>query len=353
MRPTLRVAESDLRALTERLLVAAGASEENAHEAAEIFVDADVKGIGAQGIDYMYYIIDSLKRGLIDGRVRPRLARETPSTALIDGQRGLGQPAALMAVRVATEKARASGSATVAIGNSTDIFMIGAYAERLAKNGLIGLVMTSGPPLVHPHGGVERILSTNPLAFGFPRRGEDPMVFDMATSALASSRIRQAAYHGEQVPPGTGVGPDGKPTTDAATIRKGAIGPMAGHKGFGLALAVALLCGPLSGSAVGPEMGGWQHEGETKTQGHFMYAVDPRSFVDFDQFITRSEWYIDTIKNSKKAEGVEAIRIPGERAAATRRRQRQAGIEVLTETWRRIEGHARDLGVAMPKTQQA
>ncbi|MFO0997363.1 MAG: Ldh family oxidoreductase [Alphaproteobacteria bacterium] len=350
MRPTLRVAEADLRALTERLLAAAGASEENAREAAEIFVDADVKGIGAQGIDYMYYILDSLKRGLVDGRARPRLLRETPSTALIDGARGLGQPAALMAVRIASEKARTTGTATVAIGNSTDIFMIGAYAERIARGGLIGLVMTSGAPLVHPHGGVERLLSTNPLAFGFPRRGEDPLVFDMATSALASSRIRQAAYHGEHVPPGTGIGPDGKPTTEAAAIRKGAIGPMAGHKGFGLALAVALLCGPLSGSAIGPEMDGWQHEGETKTQGHFFYAVDPASFVDPLQFIAREEWYLDTIKNSKKADGVDAIRIPGERAAATRRRQRREGIEVLTETWRRIEGHAKELGVAMPRT---
>ncbi|MBM3540643.1 MAG: Ldh family oxidoreductase [Alphaproteobacteria bacterium] len=350
MRPTVRVEESGLLRFAERLLVAAGASPENARAAAEIFVEADLKGVGPQGVDYLYYVVDSLKRGLIDGRARPRIARETPSTALIDGQRGFGQPAALLAVDVATAKARATGSAAVVIGNSTDIFMIGAYAERLAANGLIGLVMTSGPPLVHPHGGTERMMSTNPLAFAFPRAG-DPFVHDMATSAYSSSRVRQAAYHGEQLPPGSGVGADGAPTTDAATIRKGAIAPMAEHRGFGLSLAVALLCGPLSGSGVGPDLGGWQHDGETEPQGHFVQAWDPAAFGDPAEFIRRSERYFAQIKNSRKAPGVAEIRIPGERAAQVRRAQREDGIEVLSATWTKLAGYAKDLGVAMPQAR--
>ncbi|UCD83117.1 MAG: Ldh family oxidoreductase [Desulfobacterales bacterium] len=158
---------------------------------------------------------------------------------MIDGKRGLGQPVALLAVEIATTKAKQTGTASVAVRNSTDIFMIGAYAERLARNGLVGIVLTSGPPLVHPYGGVERMLSTNPIAFGIPRQNEDPLVFDMATSALAASPIRQAAYYNEPLPPGTGSGRDGKPTTVAAEIRRGAISPLAGHKGFGLALCIA------------------------------------------------------------------------------------------------------------------
>lgn len=350
MRSTIRVTEADLLHFAQALLAAAGASEENARAAAEIFVEADLKGVGPQGVDYLYYIVDSLKRGLIDGRARPRLARETASTALIDGQRGFGQPAALMAVEIATAKARASGTAAVAIGNSTDIFMIGAYAERLAARGLIGLVMTSGPPLVHPHGGTERIMSTNPLAFAFPRAGGDPFVHDMATSAYSSSRVRQAAYHGEQLAPGAGVGPDGAATTDAATIRKGAIAPMAEHRGFGLGLAVALLCGPLSGSGVGPDLGGWQHDGETQSQGHFVHAWDPAAFGDGAAFVARCERYFAQIKASRMAPGTTEIRIPGERAAAVRRRQRQNGIEVLTATWSKLGGYAREFNLAMPKT---
>ena len=351
-RAMVRVLPSALRSLAKRLLIAAGAEASNAETAAEIFVDADLKGTGAQGVDYLYYIIDCLKRGIIDGKSKPTVTKETESTALIDGHRGLGQPAGILAVEIATEKARKTGTASVAVGNSTDIFMIGAYSERLAANGLVGMVMTSGPPLVHPYGGVERLLSTNPISIAIPRRKDmPPLVLDMATSALASSRIRLATYYDEQVPAGTGIGPDGKPTTNPKAIRKGAISPLAGHKGYGLALCIGLLCGPMTGSGVGPEQAGWQATGETKALGHFFYAVDPGCFVDYDEFIDRTEWYIGTIKRSTKAEGVEEIRVPGERGAQTRRRQQAHGIDLLEHTWKVLADSADALGVDMPEHQ--
>jgi len=297
--------------------------------------------------------MDGLKRGLIDGAATPVITRETPAAALIDGRRGIGQVAALMAVDLVQRKARQNGSATVAIGNSTDIFRIGAFALRLAKAGLIGFVTTSGPPLVHPHGGRERLLSTNPLAIGIPRRG-DPFVLDMATSALASSRARQAAYYGEQVPPGSGLDSAGRPTTDARAIRQdGALSPLGGHKGFGLGLAMGLLCGPLTGSGIGPELAGWQAAGETRSQGHFFMAVDPASLVDPEEFLDRTEWYIDVIKSSALAEGHDAIHIPFERSAAAARQQRQHGIAVLDETWRVLQRLAAANGVALPPTLPA
>ena len=348
-RKTIKITASNLILYAKNLLVAAGADEANAETAAAFFVEADLKGASVQGVDYLYYIIDCLKRGIIHGSAKPAIIKETESTALIDGNRGLGQPAAVMAIDVATKKAGTTGTASVAITNSTDIFMIGAYSERLARNGLVGMVMTSGPPLVHPYGGVERLLSTNPISIAIPRRGNDPFVLDMATSALASSRIRQAMYYDEKVAPGTGIGPDGMSTTDAKEIRKGALSPMAGHKGYGLALCIGLLCGPMTGSGIGPELAGWQATGETQTQGHFFYAVDPACFVDYDNFLDRTEWYINVIKNSRKAEGVDEILVPGERGAATRRGQQQHGIEVLEKTWKVLSKHAKALGVDIPE----
>lgn len=351
-RVLVRVSPEDLRTLAKRLLIAAGAEASNAETAAEIFVEADLKGTGVQGVDYLYYIIDCLKRGIIDGKSKPTVTRETESTALINGHRGLGQLAAILAVEIATEKAQKTGTASVAVGNSTDIFMIGAYSERLAANGLVGMVMTSGPPLVHPYGGVKRLLSTNPISIAIPRQtGIPPLVLDMATSAMASSRIRQAIYFDEEVPAGTGIGPDGKPATDPKTIRKGAISPLAGYKGYGLGLCIGLLCGPMTGSGVGPEQAGWQATGETKALGHFFYAVDPDCFVDYDEFIDRTEWYIDTIKRSPKAEGIDEIRVPGERGAQTRRRQQAHGIELLEHTWKVLADSADALGVDIPEHQ--
>lgn len=335
------------------LHVAGGCSQASAEAAAEVHLDADMKGLGVQGLDYLPYTLTSLKRGLIDGKAEPEVVRQSAASALVDGKGGMGQPAAFLACDLAVELAESAGCATVAIGNSTDIYMIGYYAERIAKAGKIGIVMTSGPPLVHPHGGVDRMLSTNPIAFGIPRGSAEPLVFDMATSAIASSRVRQAAYDAIPLPEGSGIGPDGRPTTDAALVRQGALSPLGGHKGFGLALCVALLCGPLTGSGIGTELAGWQATGETRTLGHLVIAIDPAAFGDPAEFAARAEWYIDSIKQSRKAPGVDEIRIPGERSAALRARQGSDGVAVLLKTLQNLEPFAKDLAVPLPSAVAA
>ena len=348
IRQHIRLKANDLYKFMRNLMIAAGANIECAEAAAQIHLEADLRGVNLQGADYLPYTIKNLERGIIDGMAKPSVVKELGATALIDGNRGLGQLAALKAVEIVSAKACKFGNATVSVCNSTDIFMIGAYAERISQMGLIGIVMTSGPPLVHPYGGVEKMLSTNPVAFGMPVEGETPFVFDMATSALSSSRIRQAAYFKESLPPGTGVDYNGNPTTDASLIKAGAIAPLAEHKGFGLALCIAMLCGPLSGSGIGPELAGWQGEGQTKTQGHFFYALDPEYFTSSTEFANRSQWYIETIKKSKKAENIEEIRIPGERAEALRKKQINDGVLILEETWRVLAEQATKYKVDVP-----
>lgn len=342
------VPSDELRRFMVALHVAAGASEANAEAAAEVHLDADLKGLGVQGLDYLPYTLKCLKRGLIDGQAEPQVVRQMAASVLIDGKRGLGQPAAILAADLASALAAQSGSATVAIGNSTDIYMIGYYAERIARAGKIGIVMTSGPPLVHPHGGMERMLSTNPIAFGIPRGTADPLVFDMATSAISSSRVRQAAYDATPLPEGSGIGPDGRPTTDAALVRQGAISPLGGHKGFGLALCIGILCGPLTGSGIGPELAGWQATGDTRPLGHLVMAIDPAAFGDAAEFAARAEWYMDAIAQSQKAPGSSEIRIPGERSAAVRSRQKSEGVEVLVKSLENLAPFAEEFSVPMP-----
>jgi LDH2 family malate/lactate/ureidoglycolate dehydrogenase len=346
---TVSLAATELHIFMVDLMVAAGASRPNAVCAADVHLDADLKGIGVQGLDYLPYTIDSLERGLIDGRAEPVTVSRRAGSAVIDGKRGLGQAAAIAAVRLAGQLAQEAGSATVAVRNSTDIFMIGHYAELIAQAGKVGIVVTSGPPLVHPHGGTERLLSTNPIAIGFPRTGETPFVFDMATSAVASSRVRQATYADAPLPEGSGRGPDGLPTTDATLVRQGAISPLGGHKGFGLALSIGLLCGPLTGSGIGPELAGWQASGETKAQGHLFIAIDPAAFGDPQEIASRAEWYFDVIRNSSKAPDQDGIRIPGERAAKVRKQQEMSGVKVLAATWEKVGSLADRLGVKVPQ----
>ena len=347
-RPTRIVKPEVLRDLMERLLRAAGCTEVNARGTAEVFLEADLRGIGLQGLDHLFSMLADLGRGTIDGAGRPEIVKEGAATAVVDGHRGPGQPGAVFAADVAARKAREAGTATVGLVNGADIYLIGYYAERMARAGTAGFVFSAAASLVHPHGGVERKLGTNPIAIAVPTAGE-PLLLDMSTSALSASRVRQAAYHGEHLPPGSGVDSRGQATTEAAAIRDGAIAPLAGAKGFGLGLCVALLSGPLVGGEVGEAIEGWHTDGAPKgRRGHLFMAIDPAAFGDEDTFRKSASAYLDEVRASRTAPGVDAVRIPGARTYASRARNLVDGIEMLEATWSRAADHAAKLGVEMP-----
>ncbi len=350
VRKTITISPPRLREFIECLLRAVGCEEPTAQIAAEIFLEADLRGIGLQGLDHVHTMIRAIQRGHVDPRGKPRVVKEGAAFALIDGARGPGQVAASLAVEVALSKGREAGTCSVGIGNSSDIFMLGYYAERIARGGLIGLVFTGSPPQVHPFGGVDPTLGTNPLAISFPTDG-DPVLIDMATSALSASRIRQASYFGETVADGVGVDANGTPTNVPAEIRSGgAIGPLAGHKGFALSLAVALLSGPLVGAQVGHELRGWfsEEKGPQGMRGHFILAIDPGCFGDAQTFRRAVTAYLNEIKGSRRAAGVSTILIPGERTFETRRRSLQEGVLLYEAVWQRAAKLAQELGVAVP-----
>lgn len=337
-----------LRDLMRRILEAAGCDAETASLSAEVFLDADLKGMGLQGLDHMATLVRHLQTGHTRPDARPKVIREEAATVLVDGGRGLGQINALFASDLAVKKARSAGAAVVGVVNSGDVFMIGHYAERMARAGCVALVCTDAPPLVHPHGGTERMLGTNPIAFGFPRGGEQPLLFDMSTSALSASRVRQAAYFDEPLPPGTGCDASGTPSTRASDVRDGAIGPLAGHKGFGLALSVALLSGPLVGAFCGPALASWMgsEPGTGAPRGQLFIAISPAAFGDPAVFAGKVDDYLGQITSSRKAAGFDAIRIPGDRAFGTRAEQRREGkIAILKVVWENALQMAERLGI--------
>ncbi len=352
-RSYITVMAGDLEQLTFRLAYAAGANEENAKAIAAVHLYADLSGVGLQGIDHIPWLLNQLADGSVNGTVSPQIVRQTAATALVNGGLGPGEVAGIFAADLAIEMAKNVGTASVGITNSSDIFMLGFYANRIVEAGLIGMVFTAGPPLVHPYGGVEAMLSTNPLAMSFPT-GDVPVIVDMATSALSGSRIRQAFYHGEEVPVGTGLSAAGEPTINAEEIHRGGVlAPLAGHKGFGLALSVALLAGPLTGSAIGSDLDWLYNGGEAVGMGHFMIAIDPGAFGPSDEFAIQASDYIGKIKSSKKAPGVNDIRIPGEHSAQERLSNQTGGVKILIATWEIISKCADTLGVSMPQTYES
>lgn len=350
-RPTRTVDIPVLRDLMERLLRASGCPADSAAVAADAFLEADIRGIPQQGLDHMYTMLEDLKLGRIDPKGRPRIRMERASAALIDGGRGPGQLAGVLACDVAVEKAIQTGAAAVGVSGAGDIFMIGFYAERIARRGLVGFAFSDAPPKVHAFGGTGRVMGTNPFAIGIPTADGRPFLLDMATSAWAASLVRHAMYHGEQIPDGIGVLPDGRSTRDPAVMAaQGAIGNFGGAKGFGIGMMVGIFSGLLTGCTTGPGLKGWlSHDpGEAGRKGHFFMAVNPAAFGDLRAFQRAASRYLDDIRRSKPASNT-AIRIPGERPFAERERSVRAGrVRVYEAVWQRTAKFAAGLGVTMP-----
>lgn len=335
-----------LRAFVERILTAAGCEASTVHQIADTFVEADLRGIGPQGLDHVPTMLKLLLNGTIRPSARPHVVSERAAVAVIDGERAPGQLAAVAGIDIACEKAAASGACAVGIRNSAVLFMMGYYAELAARRGHVAILFTDTPPLVHAHGGIRPVLGTNPIAIGIPRRDRDPILIDLATSNISFSRLRQASYSDTILTAGSAIDERGSPTTSPAAALGGALSPLGGHKGSALALAVAVLSGPLVGAAVGSHLTGWIGAGEPGSKGHLFLVVDPEAFGSRDEFEARIEEYLNEIRESGANDG--SVRIPGERLFAERARRLDNGIPISRHVWDRVAPFAAKLGVEMP-----
>jgi LDH2 family malate/lactate/ureidoglycolate dehydrogenase len=340
-----------LRDFLARIFEAAGCDSENARLNAIGVVEADLHGHHIQGTDHIYSTVRELRAGHLNGRAKPKIVRETAATARVDGDGGTGHVTGLFATEIAMRKAREAGVGAVGLVGGGDIFMLGYYAETSARAGLAGMVFTNTHPVrVHPAGGIDRLLGTNPIAFGFPVDGQDPIVVDFATSTSAIGHVRIASYSGAPIPAGIAIDRDGKPTTDAKAALDGALTPLGGHKGFALGLAVGLLSGPVIGAAIGAELAAAIEAGEAeRRRGHLFIALDPQAFGDAQLSELRIARYVAELKSSRKAQGTEDIRMPGERGQHLKREGLQNGVTLLTAIWANTLKIAADLGVAPPR----
>lgn len=348
--PTRTVSIASLRRLVEGLLTAAGCASHVAAAAADVFVEAELQGNWIQGLQYVHAQVRNLRLGRIDPKGRPRIAREGPAFAHVLGDRGLGQIAGNFAADLACRKARSAGAAAVGVTDSSDIFMLSYYAERMARQGMAGVVMINSPPTVHACGGRERVLGTNPFAIGFPTAGAHPFLLDMATAAELSARVRVAAHYGERLAAGAAVGADGLPTTDAAAALAGAMSPLAGAKGYGLALMVAFLSGCLLGNAVGKGQAAWHGDatGRAGRKGHLYLAIDPEAFAGAAACRAAASAYLAEVTASPAAPGGSGIRFPGERAFQARARALAGGsVAIDGHVWQKTAALAAELGVPM------
>ena len=306
------------RDLSERAMRGIGFDAEEARILADHVVDAALCGYEYSGLPKLLNIIDAPY--FKEPRQPFRTVKETAVSALIDGGNNVGMLAIHHATREAIERATQHGFAIVCLSNSWMSGRSAYYCEMMARAGLIEIHTVSAEPHVAPFGGAKPMLGTNPIAFGFPCEG-DPLVIDMGTSAFMGTDLQFRERMGAPLPEGVALDSDGQPTTDAGEARRGALlpfgGPSGGYKGFGLALAMEAM-GVLCAGARTPD----------DVRGYLIIAFKPDLFIPLEDYRRDLSQRIATIKATPRLDGVDEIRIPGERSYRVREQLRRDGIEI-------------------------
>lgn len=295
---------AEARALSERAMRGIGYEPEEARILADHVIDAALCGYEYSGLPKLLNVADHPR--FQAQRSPMRALRETSVSVLFDGGNQSGMLGMYYATRAVIERAQAHGVALVGVDN---IWMSGRsayYVEMVARAGLIGIHTVAAPPLVAPPGGVKAALGTNPIAFGFPMEG-DPLVIDLGTSAFMGTDLQFRQRLGIALPAGVAIDEHGRPTTDAEAARRGALLPFGGHKGYALALAMHAL-------GVSAE--------------YLFIAFKPDLFMPLPDYRRALAAEIALIKATPRQEGVDEIRIPGERAYRDRARLGREGLEI-------------------------
>ncbi len=333
------VSEKALGAFGAAVLMKVGVAESEAREIIDNLIQADLRDVESHGVVRLPIYVKRLAVKAINPRPKIRIVRETATSAVVDGDNGMGQLVGLRAMRIAIEKGNQGGGMCVfvSVRNSNHYGAAASFAQMACAHDMIGFSYTIGG-INHmvPWGGAEARLGNNPFAIAFPAGEERPVVLDMACSVAARGKIIVAAKEGTSIPADWAVGPDGQPTTDAVEALKGFVQPVGGPKGYALTLTIGLLSSMLSGAAFGSEVTHMYDDLERPQNiGHLFGVLPIHLFEDIAVFRQRMDKAIAEMRNARRAPGVDRIYLPGEREDISLAERRKHGIPigvgVLTE----------------------
>ncbi len=332
----MRVTSQNLQTAIETLLKAIGAQDNEARIVTDVLVQADLRGIHTHGSAFVPLIAERCAHRVINLPTKTELIVDKDAITHIDGHNGLGQVAAFEAMQVSVRKAKKHGLALTLIRNTNHIGFLGYYTIMAAAEGMIGVCATNAASSMAPWGGTQAFFGTNPLSIAAPVADNEPIVLDMSASKVARGKIRRAQRMNEVIPEGWALDESGFPATDPAEALKGTLLPIAGPKGYGLALFIDLMCGLLSGSKFSRELLTFHKPIGPTGVGAMLMAVDISRFMPLSQFETMVNEHAGAIRNSKKAVNVERIYLPGEIEAEKVQNSQLHGIEVDSQVVEKI-----------------
>jgi LDH2 family malate/lactate/ureidoglycolate dehydrogenase len=344
-----RYSAESLERWTTRVFTSCGVPQDDARQAARLLVRSDLRGQETHGLTRLPSYVQRLAAG--DFNARPHMTHRSFAGGIVmDADGAMGQVAGPHAVRLAMQALETSASVLVAIRSCGHLGALGIHALQAAEDGVFCLVGQRTPPLLAMEGYAGAAIGHNPIAFACPVPGAAPLVFDVACSVAARGHILAAAREQRPIPPGWAVDAEGRPTTDPHAALEGALLPMGGHKGIGIAMMVECLAGALAATAASFEPGAnaLPSSGAMARQGAFLWAVRPAAFAQDDMFGAYMAHWTDEYRRR----GGDAARIPGQRAALLERERRREGIELTGALLTELQSAGARLGQPLPDADQ-
>jgi L-2-hydroxycarboxylate dehydrogenase (NAD+) len=328
-------------------MIALGFPAHDSQIIAQLMAQADLQGSDGHGIFRLVPYAKRIRAGAINRHPEIKVVKEKSAMALIDGDNGMGHLVMKFAAELAIEKAKKTGIAWVGSQYSNHAGPASLYAKMALEHDLLGLYFAVGNANhLPPWGGLDMLLSTNPIAAAIPTLHEIPIVLDMATTVAAYGKVKAKAQKGEMMPMGWMVDREGNPLLDPKESDKGFLLPIGGYKGYGLSMIVGILAGTLNGAAMGRDVIDFNKDATSITNtGQAVVMIDPDAFGDIQEFKRQTDRLIQEIKNSKKMPGVDRIWLPGEQSYLKKQDHLLHGVELSNALVQELENLAQELNI--------
>jgi len=336
-----------LREFCIKALKKYGVTNEDARIVANIQVEADLRGVHSHGSIAITGYANRIRAGGTKAQPNIHVVNDAPAYALVDGDDGLGQIVAYRAMEICVKKAKQNNLAAVGAIHSSHFGAAASYSMMALKENLIGISTTNAAAIIPPTGGKTGVFGTNPISVAVPAGHSFPVVLDIATSLVATQKIVQAYREGQKIPVGWGMDKEGKYTEDPLTaLTSGIQPPLAGYKGYGLAMLVEIFAGVMTGARFGRATEGknWQPQSPLNV-GHFFMAINPAMFMPLDDFKNRVEQLIGDVKSVQLMDGVEKVYVPGEIEWEKREKYLKEGIPYPPAALAQLEKFGQDNGI--------
>ena len=342
----LRIDPDRLRTFASAVYRGAGLAGPDAELVADTLVQADLWGHQSHGTLRLDWYRKRILAGTLKADARPELVTDAGAVAVLDGRDAAGQVLARRAMEEAIARAKRHGVGVVAVRDSNHFGTAMYFTRMAAAAGCIGFLSTNASPAMAPWGGRAKAVGNNPWSLAAPAGRHPPMILDIANTAVARGKVYLARQRGERIPEGWALDAEGRPTTDPRAAIEGIIQPMAGHKGYGIAVMMDVLSGVLTGSGFAGEVHGPYQARERSRCGHLAMALRIEAFQPRAEFDARMERYVADLKAVPLAPGAAEVFYPGEIEARNDARHRARGLDLPEATLADLRAVAAETGIA-------